>query len=1006
MVDSQERFGSTLMNLQTKRPPDLARTHGQMRFILSEPREVAREIARVESGARLPIQPFEAAKLLWSSPVAAFLDGTRRGWLSVPGVEELISGWEALDEATVLPESQGDLQDFISAANKTTWALISAKFLKSDVIQQLNDLVLLFKFAALGKSRPLRDAANLYRLMRALTDAPVGLGKFPSLDVQLKAPLEVPSVFTSPREPAAPGPAKGSKAARRGPTPAPPRVDLSDPRVSAKLRVLEEALSELERLERAHKVLVTIKNSSLSPETSARLKDSFDMGDATEMTTVRNRADTLRNLLTRGGSATSNHPKFASVEIGGIPVLFNTSEQTKRSSEARSRAGQAIREQFPRGIVDRLRSLSIEVEDLVIFDDLVRPRPARRTPSYLVPAGRNDLLLVRQTTTGYRRAEIAYIENVLTGEIRSRKHTSRILAQEELTSSFESESEETKDLQVTDRSQISAEVEEVVKENLRAEGNFKVTSRGPTVEVSASAELLYDHSTEEASKAAESYARETVDRAIKRSVSRTKEASRRLFEQETVEVNEHSLGSADSKEHIFGVYQYLERVSRARIYWYGERELYDVLVPEPSALTWSLAASRKELGISVLPPNSKLFDELTLENLHNRLEEVVREFRVIDLPVYPVEGGSLDIPVNSSSNDSLHTMNDLKQIPAGYVVTGATFNLSAQTEDDNADSFNGGVVIGNQFKHFFVHYPNETHQASANDSFIFDPPLPGPTVGIALHAENFRSFVGNIYIETGLTDEAKTGWAIDAYAKVAARFEQQRREYEQALREARAFVSEEALLPTGSRQRLERIIRSELQRGAIDIMRNSPVDFDLIEDFPYSNADGTSSGDTHPVVDLEALVENMPEIQFLQQAFEWEHLSWILYPYFWGQRSEWRQQAGLSHPDPDFNAFLNAGMARLQIPVRPGFEMLVRHYMETLEVYEGDGLPSMGDEGYIPFIDEQATTLGEPGDEIPWPPDNPREWDVIAPTPLVLAREQAESRLPSWDPSSGSETNN
>lgn len=57
----------------------------------------------------------------------------------------------------------------------------------------------------------------------------------------------------------------------------------------------------------------------------------------------------------------------------------------------------------------------------------------------------------------------------------------------------------------------------------------------------------------------------------------------------------------------------------------------------------------------------------------------------------------------------------------------------------------------------------------------------------------------------------------------------------------------------------------------------------------------------------------------------------------------------------------------------------------------------------VAFIDEQLTPLGGPGEEVPWPVANPAEWDVISPMPLVLARQNSEARLPTWDPESGDE---
>ena len=284
---------------------------------------------------------------------------------------------------------------------------------------------------------------------------------------------------------------------------------------------------------------------------------------------------------------------------------------------------------------------------------------------------------------------------------------------------------------------------------------------------------------------------------------------------------------------------------------------------------------------------------------------------------------------------------------------------------------------------------------------LFSEPLTGPELGVSLNVENYNGLSGSVVIHLTLTDEKRREWQLEAYSKLAERFEQMRKEFE--LAEIRAEANEpegESDLPTGARQRLNKIVRDELQRAAIGIMRNAPVNYDLINDLSPDRP-----GPPYPTTDLSALKSAEPSIRFLQQAFEWEHLSWVLYPYFWGQRDAWAQTVVQDHPDPEFSAFLNAGAARLQVSVRPGFEVLVKHFMETGEVYEGNGLPKMGDPGYVPFIDEQINALGGPGEEVPWPPapNTPIEWDVVTPTPLVLVRQVAEKQLPTWDKDTGGE---
>jgi hypothetical protein len=439
------------------------------------------------------------------------------------------------------------------------------------------------------------------------------------------------------------------------------------------------------------------------------------------------------------------------------------------------------------------------------------------------------------------------------------------------------------------------------------------------------------------------------------------------------------------------------------MFWYGERELYDILVPEPAALIWHLAISRDELHIPLKAPDVELFDKLTAANIGEFMEDVIRAFRVTDLPPVPdpTKTVSLTFSATGGGDDAKYATHKDLQVPAGYEVTDGIFVISAEVEGEEDFTPNGGVVVGTDVKLWEA--PVTGNRGEANLNFTFVPGLSGPTVAVAVNVDNFRSLAGSVTLNLQLTGEARHGWGLEAYGRVSERFEQLRLEYEQAVLQSTAIEpDEEVTLPEGSRLWLQQLVRSEIQRSAVDIVCNQTVDYDLITDYWSSGADG-SPPHSYPVANLPVLRATEPTVRFLQQAFEWEHLSWILYPYYWGRRSEWSKTVVQSHPDPDFSAFLNAGAARVQLPVRPGFEEMVKHFMETGEVYEGGGLPSIGDPGYVPFIDEQLTTLGAPGDEIPWPPDAPREWDVVAPTSLVVIRSLTEAQLPVWDPASGDE---
>jgi hypothetical protein len=134
----------------------------------------------------------------------------------------------------------------------------------------------------------------------------------------------------------------------------------------------------------------------------------------------------------------------------------------------------------------------------------------------------------------------------------------------------------------------------------------------------------------------------------------------------------------------------------------------------------------------------------------------------------------------------------------------------------------------------------------------------------------------------------------------------------------------------------------------------------------------------------------MPYVRFFEQAFEWEHLVYFFYPYFWGWKPAWHNRMLLDDIDPEFADFLRAGAARVVFPVRPGFEAAVIHYLETGEIWNGGPPPDISDSTYVPIVKEIQEAQGAPGDEVP----TGEPWLVRLPTTLVKLR--ADDALPAW----------
>jgi hypothetical protein len=177
------------------------------------------------------------------------------------------------------------------------------------------------------------------------------------------------------------------------------------------------------------------------------------------------------------------------------------------------------------------------------------------------------------------------------------------------------------------------------------------------------------------------------------------------------------------------------------------------------------------------------------------------------------------------------------------------------------------------------------------------------------------------------------------------------------------------------------IERTELKKQAISVF--TAQHFDLFGAISYSTQG-------YPQALLSEAEAEGRYVRFFEQAFEWEHMTYLFYPYFWGRKANWATRALLQDVDPQFADFLKAGSGRLVVPVRPGFEAAIAHFMDTGEIWEGADPPTLTSPLYVSIIDEIKERTQAPGAELA----QGDPWDVKLPTTLVKLR--PDNSLPVW----------
>lgn len=142
----------------------------------------------------------------------------------------------------------------------------------------------------------------------------------------------------------------------------------------------------------------------------------------------------------------------------------------------------------------------------------------------------------------------------------------------------------------------------------------------------------------------------------------------------------------------------------------------------------------------------------------------------------------------------------------------------------------------------------------------------------------------------------------------------------------------------------------------------------------------TDAGFTYPMIDIDKARAKGSVVQFLEQAFEWERLSYVFYPYFWAHSSRWVELANRADlTDSTFTSFLRAGYARVLLAVTPGYDDAALHYLATREPWAGGVSPVIGDPLFIPLYEEVRE---QTDDRLGGVPEGD-SWTFRVPTTLV-----------------------
>lgn len=615
-------------------------------------------------------------------------------------------------------------------------------------------------------------------------------------------------------------------------------------------------------------------------------------------------------------------------------------------------------------------------------NDETDPVLANKTLYGIENLGVAEYLRVEQEVCCYLPGEVSHIENIMAKEYKEK--STRNLLRNELTSETteETEMEETKDTVSTERNQMQTEVSNVIDQQKQQSygGSLGISGKawGMNIALNTHTDFSSATATTRANNVATDYAKEVTESVVQRILSRTtkKRTSRIIKEYE--ENNKHGFDNRKGDKHVSGVYRWIDLMFKNELVNYGKRLIYEFVLPEPSRnLITSLKAEKskddnckvqvidKPLHPSLLPGGMCISSAKDINNVNYQLLASYYNAEVDTPPEYYKKTGvsftksqALD-GIGSDKNKA--EFKDVR-VPEGYKAIRGAIHFDVKA-DHSESSHLVGYSVG-----------NNSGFSRASDAVKIELTEIGnhtDKVPVSIYFNWIWAGTVAVNITFVRTSELYQQWQNETYNAILKAYQEQMDLYTASAQQACIDETMENEEQNKINPAFNRIVEQrELKRIAIEMMTA-----------PFQNpmAQENYSIDAHgkPVVLQNAQFAHHAEhVKFFEEAFDWKIMSYMFYPYYWASKEQWYNLMNRTDStDPVFQAFLQSGMAKMSVPVRPGYEDAVLYYMETGDIWSSGDLLLEHDEDYYISISKDLNDID------PTPIDT---WTSKVPTSLTM----------------------
>ncbi|MBU8884077.1 hypothetical protein KSK37_13365 [Kaistella sp. DKR-2] len=565
-----------------------------------------------------------------------------------------------------------------------------------------------------------------------------------------------------------------------------------------------------------------------------------------------------------------------------------------------------------------------------------------------------DYLKVEQSVHAYVPGEVSNIENVMASELRHKSSTSREYSEITDSTSKSQETEKMSDTAKTSRTDMQTEVARELDRQQSIEAHTSFSAEGGRWKFEVGGSYANNTAQHDSTRQAVAKSQEITERALERVLSKISEERVEKIIREYTETNVHEFdnrgkvmattdGESAHPQHITGVYRWVDKKMKNQIYNYGKRTMFEFMIPEPSRLHQLATSSAKQTFTEPVDPRVTTMPSADVDEAVLRYWANMYGVQPTELPKENIEH---HIPYEwfKLKRSQEQRFKELS-IPENYAAKDVTVYFGYEYGYMLVSNFKGGdmalpyVGNGSIDSNYFVTGLNIT------EKFIFK-----------YQGFGVDSFNVTFKFNCKLSDAFMLSWKKEQFNKIIAAYNVAKEKFDA---DVKAAAESAAAQEKDNKAKASIFYRNT----EANVLKHNCIAYLLQTYNTLGKAMSVDDGTLMQSFSMkfgDDLDQYTALAKFMEQAFEWNVMDYTFYPYYWANKNHWQDLYLSEEIDPLFRSFLQAGMARVIVTVKPGFENAVQFFMTTGRIWNGGEVPVIGDPLYLSIVDELRQPTGEP----------------------------------------------